>query len=103
MAAAQAGQWWYFSSIVIMVVMFGLKKFKVLAKLGRWKFVLVPSLSLIAAVLATFQGGVSLQAAVGVFTTGWATGMVEELWTHGILGKPHESNGASGMNPGASG
>jgi hypothetical protein len=87
--AAKGGDWWYFSALVIMIVMFALKGFKVLAKLGRVKYVIVPALSLGAALLAAFKGGVSVEAAVGVFTSSWATGMLEELMNHGILGKPH--------------
>lgn len=90
-SAARGGSWWYFSALVIMAVMFGAKRSGLLAKLGRWRYVVVPVLSLAAALLAAFQGGVSIEAAGGVFSTGWATGMVEELWSHGILGKPHSS------------
>jgi hypothetical protein len=89
--AAKSGKWWYFSAVVIMVIMFILKLTKLLKKMGRWKYVVVPVLSLAAALLAAFQGGVSVEAAVGVFTTGWATGMLEELWNHGILNKPKEN------------
>jgi len=87
--AAKEGRWWYFSALVIMILMFVAKITKLLAVLGRWKYVVVPVLSLSAALLAAFQGGVSFDVAAGVFTTGWATGMLEELWTHGILGKAH--------------
>ena len=89
-AAAKGGQWWYFSALVTMLIMFGLKFAKVLEKIGRWKYVIVPVLSLAAALLAAFQGGVSVDHAIGVFTSSWATGMLEELWNHGILGKPHD-------------
>jgi len=87
-SAAKAGRWWYFSALVIMVVMFALKLTKLLERMGRWKYVVVPVLSLAAALLAAFQGGVSIEGAVGVFSAAWATGMLEELVNHGILGKP---------------
>jgi hypothetical protein len=87
--AAKSGKWWYFSAILIMIVMFIMKGIKILEGIGRWKYIIVPTLSIIAALLAAFQGGVSLEHAVGVFTTGWSTGMLEELINHGILGKPH--------------
>ena len=44
-----------------------------------------------SALLATFQGGVSVEHAIGVFTSSWATGMLEEAWSHGVKGKPHAS------------
>lgn len=87
--AAKSGKWWYFSAILIMLAMFIMKSIKILESIGRWKYIIVPTLSIIAALLAAFQGGVSLEHAVGVFTTGWSTGMLEELINHGILGKPH--------------
>jgi hypothetical protein len=89
--AAKSGKWWYFSAILIMLAMFIMKGLKILENIGRWKYIIVPTLSVIAALLASFQGGVSIEHAVGVFTTGWATGMLEELWNHGILGKPHNT------------
>ncbi|MCU0913017.1 MAG: hypothetical protein MUC88_00465 [Planctomycetes bacterium] len=92
-AAAKGGQWWYLSAVIIMLAMFGLKTTKLLEKMGRWKYVVSPVLSLTAALLATFQGGLTFEAAAGVFATGWATGMLEELVNHGILGKPHTTNG----------
>lgn len=87
--AAQAGQWWYFSSLVCLIVMFILKRWKVLKSVGRWKYIILPILSLAAALLAAFQGGVGLAQAIGVFSASWAMGMFEELVNHGILGKPH--------------
>jgi hypothetical protein len=86
--AAKAGNWWYFSSIVCLLVMFGLKAAGLLKKLGRWRYVILPVLSIAAALLAAFQGGVSVQSAVGVFATSWCMGMLEELVRHGIMGKP---------------
>ena len=88
-AAVKEGRWWYFSSLVCLILMFILKITKLLGKMGRWKYVVLPVLALASALLAAFQGGVSLDTAVGVFTTSWAMGMLEELWSHGILGKPH--------------
>lgn len=88
--AGKSGKWWYLSSLIIMIVMFVIKKVNIIySKLGRFKYIVVPILSLTAAVFASFQGGVSFESALGVFATGWATGMLEELWNHGILGKIH--------------
>jgi hypothetical protein len=92
-AAAQAGQWWYFSSVVCLVIMFVLKAAKLLEKMDRWKYIVLPILSLAAALLAAFQGGVGWSQAIGVFGTSWAMGMLEELINHGILGKPHSTTG----------
>ena len=91
--AAKEGRWWYFSALVLTVLMFLLKfiglKAGFWAKLGRWRYVIVPVLSLGAALLAAFQGGVSFDTALGVFTSAYAMASLEELWTHGILGRPH--------------
>jgi len=87
--AAREGKWWYFSSLVCLVLMFGLKMSGLLAKMGRWKYIILPILSLAAALLATFQGGVTIDHAIGVFTSSWAAGMLEELVNHGIRGQPH--------------
>jgi len=62
-------------------------------KLGRWRYVIVPLMSLAAAVLAKLQGGLSFQAAAAVFSSAYATASLEELWTHGILGKPRSGAG----------
>ena len=90
-AEGKAGHWWYMSSLICLLIMFGLKVAGVFAKIGRWKYIILPTLSIAAALLAAFQGGVSLSTAVGVFSSSWATGMLEELWNHGILKKPHNS------------
>jgi len=87
--AGKQGLWWYMSSLICLIVMFVLKAVKVLEKIGRWKYVILPVLSLAAALLAAFQGGVTVERAIGVFTTAWAMGMLEELVSHGILGKAH--------------
>jgi len=92
--AAKEGKWWYFSALVLTLLMFGLKfaGTKIGSwwpKLGRWRYVIVPVLSLAAALLAAFQGGVSFDTALGVFTSSYATASLEELWNHGLLGKAH--------------
>jgi hypothetical protein len=94
-AAAKAGNWWYFSALVITVLLFLLKFIGIRAgfwpKMGRWRYILSPVLSLAAALLAAFQGGVSFDVALGVFTSSYATSSLQELWEHGILGKPRAS------------
>jgi hypothetical protein len=87
--AAKQGRWWYFSSLICLILMFVLKLVGVLEKMGRWKYIVLPVLSLAAALLATFQGGVTIENAIGVFASSWAMGMLEELVNHGVLGKPH--------------
>ena len=89
--AAKGHKWWYLSSLVCLLLMFVLKFTGLLKKMGRAKYFVLPILSIGAAVLAAFQGGVGITAAIGVFSSTWAMGMLEEIWNHGILGKPHES------------
>lgn len=90
--AAKEGKWWYFSALVCLMLMFILKITNVLKNLGQWKYVILPVLSITAALLAAFQGGVSFDTAWGVFTSSWATGMLQEAWEHGIKGVPHGSS-----------
>jgi hypothetical protein len=94
-AAAKGGRWWYFSALVVTVLMFLLKFVGIKAgfwpKLGRWRYVVPPALSIAAALLAAFQGGVTFDTALGVFTSSYATSSLQELWEHGILGKPRAS------------
>jgi hypothetical protein len=91
--AAKGGLWWYFAALVIMVLMFLAKfigtKMGWWTKLGRWRYVIVPVLSIVASLLAAFQGGVSLAVAIGVLGSSMATGKLQELWEHGFMGKPH--------------
>lgn len=89
--AAKSGQWWYLAALVVTSCMFILKRFRLLAKAGRWRYVVLPLLSITAALLAAFQGGVSLQTAIGVLTASWSTGALQELVEHGIIGKPRGS------------
>ena len=101
--AAKAGNWWFFAAAVILLLMFLLKllgqKLGFWEKLGRWRYVIVPVLSLAAALLAAFQGGASVSGAIGVFTASWATASLQELWSHGILGKPRASTVAAAAAP----
>jgi hypothetical protein len=96
-AAARSGNWWLFAALVVSILLFGVKLVGTKLgdwwrKLGRWRYVIPPVLSLAAALLATFQGGVSVDAAVGVFTASWATSSLQELWEHGILGKARKGS-----------
>jgi len=96
-AAARGGKWWYFSALVLMVLMFLVKfvglKMGWWARLGRWRYIIVPLLSLAAALLAAFQGGITMEAAIAVFTSSYATSSLQELYEHGILGQPRKSAG----------
>lgn len=92
-AAARSGNWWLFAALVVTLLLAGVKfvgtKFGTWwRRLGRWRYVIPPVLSLAAALLAKFQGGVSIDAAILVFSASWATSSWQELWEHGILGKP---------------
>jgi hypothetical protein len=94
-AAGKAKQWWLLASLIIALLM-GLakwigKKMGWWPKLGRVRYFLVPIASLAAALLAAFQGGVSWDAAIGVFTASWAMSSYQEMYEHGILGKERES------------
>lgn len=94
-AAAKSGNWWLFAALVVSLLLAGVKFAGTKLgtwwrRLGRWRYVIPPVLSLAAALLATFQGGVSVDAAVGVFTASWAMSSWQELWEHGILGKPRK-------------
>ena len=95
LAAAKAGRWWYFSALALMITVFILKffgtKIGFWEKLGRWRYAISPILSLTAALLAAFQGGASIEVVMGVFTSSYATSSLQELWEHGILGKPRKS------------
>jgi hypothetical protein len=97
--AAKEGRWWYCSALVLTVLMFLLKligtKVGFWPKLGRWRYVIVPVLSLAAAMLAAFQGGVSIDTALGVFTSAYAMSSLQELFEHGILGKPRASSSST--------
>ncbi len=98
-AAAKSGKWWYFSALAITILMFFLKLIGGFVgfweKLGRWRYIIAPTLSILAALLATFQGGVSFEAAIAVFTSSYATASLQELWEHGILGKARASAGTA--------
>lgn len=95
--AAKSGKWWYFSALVVTLIIFGLKlaglRFGFWKKMGRWRYVIPPVLSIAASLLATFQGGVSAEAALGVFTSSYSMSSLQELYEHGILGKPRASAG----------
>ncbi len=96
-AAAKDGRWWYFASLVVTLIMFLLKFIGIRvgfwAALGRWRYVISPLLSISAALLAAFQGGVSFDIAIGVLTSAYATSSLQEFWEHGVLGKPRASAG----------
>lgn len=89
--AAKAGNWWLFSSILIMLVMFVLKKIGILVKMGRLKYIALPILGILSSLLAVFQGGASIDAVIAVMASALATGKLQEIWEHGILGVEHST------------
>jgi hypothetical protein len=91
---AKAGNWWYASAGIITLLMYllkllGTKVWSYWGALGRWRYVIVPILSIAAALLATFQGGVTVERAMAVFTSSYAMASLEEFVNHGLLGKAH--------------
>lgn len=85
---AKAKNWWGLSAIVIFVSMFVMKTAGLFKKIGkRWAYIIVPSLSLIAMVLAKFAGGLSWAAAAAVLTSGPAMAVLNDLVKRGFMGK----------------
>lgn len=85
---AKAKNWWGLSAIVIFVSMFVMKTAGLFKKIGkRWAYIIVPSLSLVAMVLAKFAGGLSWAAAAAVLTSGPAMAVLNDLVKRGFMGK----------------
>lgn len=85
---AKAKNWWGLSAIVIFVAMFIMKAAGLFRKIGkRWAYIVVPSLSLIAMVLAKFAGGLSWAAAAAVLTSGPAMAALNDLVKRGVMAK----------------
>lgn len=89
LSSLKKGHYWHASALVIMLIMFGLKRFEILKHMGRSKYIILPILSVIAALLVKFQDGISWEIALSVLVTCLSTGKLQELWEHGILGKMH--------------
>lgn len=84
----KAKNWWGMSAILIFIAMFVMKTVGVFKKIGkRWAYIVVPSLSLVAMVLAKFAGGLSWAAAAAVLTSGPAMAVLNDLVKRGVMGK----------------
>jgi hypothetical protein len=96
---AKAKNWWAMCAVIIWVIMFVLKMFKLFKKMGkRWAYITVGALSMAAMLLAKFGAGVSWEAAVAVFTSGPFMAFANDFVKRGLLGKepetPVKPNGA---------
>jgi hypothetical protein len=84
----KAKNWWGLSAIAIFIAMFVMKAAGLFKKIGkRWAYIVVPSLSLIAMVLAKFAGGLSWAAAAAVLTSGPAMAVLNDFVKRGVMGK----------------
>jgi hypothetical protein len=81
--------WIAYSSLLIFIIMSLLKRQGILQRLGRWRYILLPLLSLTSAGLAEWAATRSGLALLAVFSSNMALGKLEEFITHGILGVPH--------------
>jgi len=84
---AKAGKWWLFSASLCSLLMFALKRFDLLEKMGRWKYVVLPVLSAVASTLSGLQGNLHWVLAVGTFLSCWNMASVQQMIKKGILGK----------------
>lgn len=90
--AGKAGNWWLMSAGIIWLLMFGAKLTGLFKRMGkRWAYITVGVLSVAAALLAKFGGGVSWEAAFAVLTSGPVMAFANDLWKRGILGKEPET------------
>lgn len=87
-ALGPGGNWALLSAAVLSGVMFLLKQFGALNAMGRWRYILLPVLSLASSLLAYWATTKSVTVLITVFFSSWSMGMVEELVSHGILNKP---------------
>jgi hypothetical protein len=92
LAAAANHNYWLLAALAVSLLMFllktGLTKAGKWDKLGRYKYLLPPALSIIATLLAAFQGGVSWPVALGVFTASSTTSSLQVIWDKVIQGNP---------------
>jgi hypothetical protein len=90
--AAQGGQWWLFAALAVSIFVGFLKsiltKKNLWNKLGRWRYGIVPVLSVAVTLLAAFQGGVSWQTALAVFTSTNTMATLQVVWDRVVLGNP---------------
>jgi hypothetical protein len=84
---AKAKNWFGFSSLAILIVMFALRNFGLWKKIGkRWAYVAIPLFSISAALLAKFEGGVSWDAVWVVLSSGPCAAILSDFVRRGILG-----------------
>lgn len=90
--AAQGRQWWLLAGLAVSLLMFLIKlvlqKKGLWDKLGKWKYALVPIMSVLATLLAAFQGGVSWATALGVFTSSNTMATLQVLYDRVLMGRP---------------
>jgi hypothetical protein len=88
--AAQGHQFWLLSALAVSLLMFLLKtalvKRGLWDKMGKWKYVLIPALSVLATLLAAFQGGVNWTTALAVFTSSNAMATFQTVYDRVIMG-----------------
>jgi hypothetical protein len=95
--AAKAKNWFGFSSIAILVLVWILKTaglFKKIAK--RWIYIIVPALGVIAMLLAAFVGGLSFGTAWTVLASAPCAALLSDFVKRGILNQEYETQ----MKPG---
>jgi hypothetical protein len=90
LVAAQKGQWWLLSALIVSALMAVFKAVMVKAgkwdALGRWRYVIVPVASIVASLLAAFQGGVNWQNALAVFTATNTMATLQVVWDRVVRG-----------------
>lgn len=85
--------WVLYSSVIIAGLMSLLKRQGILAKIGRWRYIVLPILSIASVVLAEWAETRSIISLIVIFFGNYCTGQLEELINHGILGTPHTQKG----------
>lgn len=85
---AKAKNWWGLSALIIFISMFIMKSTGLFKKIGkRWAYILVPSFSIVAMVLAKFAGDMSWSAALTVLTSGPAMAALSDFFKRGVMAK----------------
>lgn len=86
-ALAKAKNWFGFSSIAILLVVFILKAVGLFKNSKRLLYIIVPGLGVIAMLLAGFVGGISWNSAWLVLTSAPCAALLNDFVKRGILGK----------------